>query len=81
MCVYVRVCTHAYSAYRGQKMSDTMELEALVNSLMWGLGTKLGLSTEVIWALNCLIVSPAPEAMSWWFTPKYIYTEVALHDV
>lgn len=38
-------------------MSNPMELEALVNSLTWGLGTKLEHSIGVIWALKFLIVS------------------------
>lgn len=44
-------------------MSDALELEALVNSLTRGLGTKLGSSAKVTGALNCLVVSPAPEAL------------------
>lgn len=53
-------------ACRGHKtMSNPMELEALVNSLTWGLGTKLEHSIGVIWALKFLIVFPACEAGCW----------------
>ena len=61
VCIFVSVCLVFVDAHRGQKrVSDLLELElqAVVNSPLWVLGTELWSSARAANVLDLWVISP-----------------------
>lgn len=60
------ICMSVLSTTKGQKrVSDSLELQAIVSCPIWRLGTELGPSTRAVCELNCWSIPLAPTLNVW----------------